>query len=344
MAITNSPRKLDKEVLVNNILTNLLKDQQNAIPIKKEDLVELTNTLREMLAEQQSASARDRELLHVQISAACKAVVDIKQINAGKTIILTDTAPAKEISAATHSAFETILRRVKAKCNVLIVGPTQSGKTHLCSQVAEALGLEFASNSLSAGTKESDLFGWLLPTVAGGSFEYHPAPLVKLAETGGLWLADEMDAADSNLLLAINMLLANRTLFIPQRLQDQKLAVHPDFRCIAAANTWGTGADMQYVGRNQLDAATLARFVKVEVDYDPALEKSLFGTEICKVAHMIRHNIRKHRLERVMSTNHLSIWDKCLNAGLTMEDCLNDYFLGWSAEEKKLVLQIDKSI
>ena len=47
---------------------------------------------------------------------------------------------------------------------------------------------------------------------------------------------------------------------------------HPDSIVIAAANTWGKGADREYVGRNQLDAAFLDRFAKLAWDYDQDFE------------------------------------------------------------------------
>jgi cobaltochelatase CobS len=278
--------------------------------------------------------------LYGQVEQLDKHVQQLEREKPVKVIVVKDNKPPLTLSGYQHAAFEPILRRVQSGCNVLIVGPTQSGKTHLAIQVAKALSLPFTANSLSAGTRESDLFGWLLPTKAGGTFEYHAAPLVNLALKGGLWLADEIDAADNNLLLSLNTLLANRKLYIPHRLEGQSIEVHPDFRCIAAANTWGTGADSQYVGRTQLDAATLARFVKVEVDYDPLLEQSLFTQEICTIGHTIRANIRKHRLQRVLSTTHLSNWTKCLSTGISLGECLSDYFLGWTPEEKKMATQL----
>ncbi len=38
-------------------------------------------------------------------------------------------------------------------------------------------------------------------------------------------------------------------------------------------------ADRQYVGRNQLDAASLDRFYVIPMDYDNELESSLYGIE-----------------------------------------------------------------
>src|SRR5690606_10479105 len=51
----------------------------------------------------------------------------------------------------------------------------------------------------------------------------------------------------------------------------------PDFRFIAAMNTYGNGATTEYVGRNRLDAATLDRFVFLELEHDEQLERALLG-------------------------------------------------------------------
>jgi hypothetical protein len=59
---------------------------------------------------------------------------------------------------------------------------------------------------------------------------------------------------------------------------------HPDFRVVAGANTFGTGADRQYVGRNQLDAASLDRYAVIDWGYDEALEASLVGAPAPKNA------------------------------------------------------------
>ena len=81
----------------------------------------------------------------------------------------------------------------------------------------------------------------------------------KAYENGGLFLFDEIDASMPGAILAFNAALANNFMDFP----DKKVPRHKDFYCIAAANTFGSGADRQYVGRNQLDAASLDRFIDV---------------------------------------------------------------------------------
>lgn len=48
--------------------------------------------------------------------------------------------------------------------------------------------------------------------------------------------------------------------------------VHQNFRVVSAGNTYGLGANYDYVGRNQLDMASLDRFAMVRVDYSRAIE------------------------------------------------------------------------
>ena len=48
---------------------------------------------------------------------------------------------------------------------------------------------------------------------------------------------------------------------------------HPKFICIGAGNTYGTGPDRVYVGRQELDGASLDRFDFLEWAYDETLER-----------------------------------------------------------------------
>lgn len=174
-----------------------------------------------------------------------------------------------------HESYNRIIRLTTARRNVLLIGPAGCGKTHLADQIAKGLGLEFAHISCSAGMSEGQLLGRLLPTGEGGKFVYVRSEFVRCYEEGGVFLFDEIDAADSNTLLVLNSALANGCMALPNRPENPKAIKHPDFVCIAAANTFGTGADRQYVGRSQLDESTLDRFRigQIVMDYDTGFEK-----------------------------------------------------------------------
>ena len=98
--------------------------------------------------------------------------------------------------------------------NLLMVGPAGSGKTTLAKDVAEALGLDFGFISLSAGVTETHLFGRMLPQ-ADGTWGYVESVFVRIYRNGGVFLLDELDAADANVMVSINAALANGVLCNP---------------------------------------------------------------------------------------------------------------------------------
>ena len=234
-----------------------------------------------------------------------------------------------------HAVFERVAKLAALRKNILLVGPTGCGKTALAGQTAEALKLPFASISCSAGMSESHLRGWLLPTGDAGKFEYVPSDFIRVYENGGVFLLDEIDASDENVLVVLHQALSNDGFFLPQRTANPWVKRHPDFVCIAAANTYGHGADRMYVGRNALDAATLDRFIAgtTPMDYDPKLEEALCHPEALAFIREMRAVIAQHRLQRVASTRVALDFSQMLAAGFTMDDCKASYFAGWTRDE-----------
>lgn len=170
-----------------------------------------------------------------------------------------------------HVQFEALLAAVAARRNLWLVGPAGSGKTSSAHAVADSLGLPFYAKSVGPQTSESSLLG------------YHDAngqvvrtQLRDAYEHGGVFLLDEVDAANPAVLVVINQLLANGHASFP----DAVVAKHADFVLIAGANTIGQGADRQYVGRQQIDAATLDRFVLLDWPYDPRIEAAACGLSV----------------------------------------------------------------
>jgi len=242
-------------------------------------------------------------------------------------------APAINLEGIAHPLFEKVLKLAAAKQNVLLVGPAGCGKTHLAAQVAKALGKAFSSNSVSSGMSESALTGYLLPVGDAGRFEYVSVPFVDAYKNGGVHLIDELDGGDANVFLTMNSALSNGSFSIPQRVGDHVIARHPEFVCIAAANTFGHGADMMYVGRNQLDAATLDRFYVVPMDYDRMYERSIAPVALCTWVWGIRDKARECRLRRVVSTRMLQRMAAGLAAGLSASEVRGDALAGWSKDD-----------
>ena len=278
---------------------------------------------------------RVQQLIRSEVRRRTKQLV--KRGHVTKTLQITlNGAALGTVEGKTHSQFPRCLRLAATRRNILLVGPAGCGKTHLAHQVATVLNLPFAHVSCSAGMSEGQLLGRQLPTGKGGSFKYHRPPFVKCYEEGGVFLFDEIDAADSNTLLVVNSALANGHLSTPNRTDRPTAEKHPDFVCVAAANTYGTGADRQYVGRNQLDESTLDRFRigQVELDYDSEVEAALCPDDgLRERLRGYRNRIHNARLRRIVSTRFLRDAYVMKQAGDTDEDIDRSLMAGWGPDE-----------
>lgn len=283
-------------------------------------------------------SVNENKVLDIANMAIFKALQ-----NQPKEKIVINKRKETEVEIKTaHKIFPKLLKMATAKdVNVALVGKAGAGKTHIAKQVSEALKMDFTSVSLTSGTSEGQLTGWLLPIEKNGQFTFVASQFLKLYEKGNaVILLDEMDAADPNMMLIINTALANGGFHCPQRHENPYVKRGENVIIIGAMNTYGNGADLQYCGRNEMDVATLDRFVLLEMDYDKDLETKLIPNEPLKQwGEKIRKNITKNKLERILSTRKLKALNSLMNeADFTMKDIENHYFMGWSADEKSKAL------
>ena len=261
--------------------------------------------------------------------------------NTSAIIRIEEGAKKRTVTGILPEEFTSVIKLALLRRNIMLVGPAGCGKTFMAEKIAEALDLSFSSISCTAGMSESQLLGWLLPTGDNGKFEYRAAPFIEAYENGGLFLLDELDAGDSNTLMILNQALSSNQFQIPQRLENSTVKRHPDFVCIAACNTYGQGADMSYVGRNQLDAATLDRFCAntVEMNYSPIVEDALILPEVLVWGRNLRANIANAGIKRIVSTRVLlDISLQVENFETTMEEWEEVFFKSWSEDEKSRIV------
>ena len=162
-----------------------------------------------------------------------------------------------------HKKFSETITLVEADVAVLLTGERGCGKTTIVKDIAKELGLKFCGLSMTRQTTLSHLLGFM--NVNG---IYVPSQLRDAAENGHLFLLDELDAADANVVLCLNT-IENGYISFP----DGVVEVHENFRLMATSNPQDNHRD--YNGRSKLDAATLDRFDVVVVEKDNTLEQSI---------------------------------------------------------------------
>lgn len=182
------------------------------------------------------------------------------------TQIVLDSKPAKTLDGVQHFQFGQVLQAVSRRVNMWLVGSAGSGKTEIARQTAEALELPFASINCTSTMQDYRITGY-----KDANRIYDTTQFRDIFENGGVFVLDEIDNANPNILGILNSALSNGYMAFP----DKQVARHKDFVAIATANTFGAGATMQYVGRNPIDGATIDRFVQLHIKYDEAIEQAM---------------------------------------------------------------------
>lgn len=207
-----------------------------------------------------------------------------------------------------HYRTESVIRKVSLGHPVMMVGPAGCGKTTIGEHTARALNLPFYITSTINDTHE-------LTGFVDGHGSYHSTPFRNAFEFGGVWVADEIDAWDAAALLAANAALANGYSNFPDR--QEPVYRNVNFRMVATANTFGNGADRVYVGRNELDAASLDRFAFVTVDYDLNLERVFANGNTKWLEHVwsIRKKVTEKKIRHVVSSRAIAMGSAALAIG-----------------------------
>ena len=219
----------------------------------------------------------------------------------------------RKVDGVVHEKFNLVVNLVANDQPVYLYGPCGSGKGFLVKQVAKSLGLDFyAMNSV---TDEFKISGFI-----DANGHYQESEFYRAFTNGGVFFLDEMDASAPEVLVCLNMAIADRYYTFPTGRVD----ANPNFRVVAAGNTIGTGATSLYTGRMQLDAATLNRFAVVFVDYDEAIELNEADNdrELVAFIHKFRGQVKKGGLNATASYRNISML-RIMSQFASKEDALS---------------------
>lgn len=298
-------------------------DEKNSKEIKTTNTQETSDAIKvlgkavaQIVSEQKSDEIADKIMESVE--GRVQAFIE-KEYGAitRKVNTIVNGQPTK-VDGVTHEKFEEVLKFVANKEPVFLTGGAGTGKNVLCKQVADALGLEFYFTN--AVTQEYKLTGF---TDAVGV--YHETQFYKAFSKGGLFMLDEMDASIPEVLIILNSAIANGYFDFPAPVG--KVYAHENFRVISAGNTFGLGADYEYVGRNQLDMASLDRFALVKIDYSPAIEMAVSNNnkELCDFARAFRESAKKSGVRAICSyraIGRIAKLEELLGIEETLKTCL----------------------
>lgn len=199
---------------------------------------------------------RIREIAREEIALRLKPVY--KDI----VVVQNATGDRRKLDAPTHPEFSKLVQSVTCKdfsgnrLNVMLVGPTGTGKSYACRQVAELLELDFYFQS-----QADESFALVGYERVNGEMKY--TPFVSCFRDGGVCLLDELDRYDTKALTALNAALANGAITLDN---GEVIKRHEDFICIGAANTFGMGASSDFTAAEKLDLSTISRF-SVRLDW-----------------------------------------------------------------------------
>lgn len=165
-----------------------------------------------------------------------------------------------------HTDVDIVTRALAQGMNVVLKGPPGVGKSYLARYLCAQTNRPLYRITLSETTYREDLLGHM-HLVTGDSGEsitrWVDGPLTRAAREGAILLLDEINAADSNTVAALNSVMEHRgtrSLTIPQT--GESIVPHEAFRVVATANPG-------YQGTYELNDAFEDRFRHVKLDYLP---------------------------------------------------------------------------
>ncbi len=167
-----------------------------------------------------------------------------------------------------HEMFDDVITAVMENVNPYLIGPSGCGKTYMVKQIGEILKLD--CTDIGYINEEYDILGYV--TATG---EYNESNFYRLYKYGGIAFCDELDNGNSKATVKLNSFLSNQTDSYYHFPGGERVLRHGNFRVIAAGNTDGNGADVNYSTREKIEESVQQRMIPIYMDYDNRVEKEI---------------------------------------------------------------------
>jgi cobaltochelatase CobS len=291
-----------------------------------------------------AADGHAAQALVAALRALTAGALDRAAVRAIVAEVLAESEPARvvhvlrtptadlELPPASHPMLPTLAKRLALGLHTLITGPAGSGKTHAVMAVAKAMGRPLFVQGPVADSFQ--LTGFM--NAAGQFVETN---FSRWAQTpGAILLIDEVDASHPNATFPLNMALANNI----AAMAKGDHSVDPSNLVVCTANTWGSGATAEYVGRNKLDAAFIDRFqARLPWGYDEpfetrlAMAKSGVGHRHAAVVPSIRRNAERHGVKAIITPRATIAYCILRAAGVSHAEALDTGVLAGLKDDQR---------
>lgn len=332
-------------------------------PSTNETLAAMEQVIEETQTQQNPAVDHDLGVLTGRVvkletwsrDAAIPVLADLekrlKKFEAQQPQVIEIKAPefTARASGVRHPVLDELLERIGlGQRSFLLVGPAGTGKTTIGEQVREALKASGTTFTMSEDQRREAFVGHKGYDIQQGTTPFQETALCRDLDISAkeekpfvVSIFEEIDGSNPNVLLTINT-LENRFLVTADDPDRPRRNRGPNHVMIATANTFASAqtGSMAYVGRNQLDAATLSRYITLWVGYDPKVERAIVGdNEAVSLFENVRRKVDQYRLKRVACTRMARqlAQDRRLTKykGKAIGVVLHDMLInkGWAADE-----------
>lgn len=177
----------------------------------------------------------------------------------------TNLIPSIEPNYRFQKGLANIIDSINSQENVLLTGPTGSGKTSQVLQLAARIKQGVVRANFNGETRLSDFIGKM--HVIDGETKWVDG-ILPMAMRKGYWLLlDEIDFADPSVLSLLHPVLEENPVLVLKENDGEVIKPHPNFRVFGTANSIGAMQDRAgaFGGTNQMNEAFLDRWQVVLV-------------------------------------------------------------------------------
>lgn len=328
-----------------SIPENVIVDRVNelvAYKLRHEKLTELVRTSlvqhlsKEMVTIRQGVSDMLSKKLETDLTIHRDGIITSFLESKRTDIHLNNVLKASVTDPFAHKELPRLISFLQLFKQAMIVGPTGSGKSTMAKQAADALNLPYGSFSCNMEASKSELIGFA--NING----YVESNFLKFYENGGVFLVDEYDAMSPSIAVVLNAVFdRSGQISVPNRTHKPVAVKHPEFYCILAGNTWGSGS-VDYQGREMQDQAFLDRFklCRLEINYDRVLEQQIANKHYDWFMN-VRDWFKNYADNEILSTRSIYDGTVLLNNGFSYKDVLTMFTQHWDRSlSEKLVEEL----